>query len=117
MNPSEQVDKQIANLPGWSGEIMTKLRQLIHEADHEIIEEWKRSTGVFTRNSMVCALGAFKDHVKVNFFQGASLKDPHKIINSGFESKNHRAIDFFEGDKINESALKHLISEAVNLNK
>jgi len=116
MTPSEQIDKQIASLPGWCGELMSKLRKIIHDADPEIKEEWKWSTGVFTHNGMVCALGAFKDHVKINFFKGALLKDPHKLINAGLESKQHRSIDFHEGDTIDKSKLKDLIREAVNLN-
>ncbi len=113
MNPSKLIDKQIANTPGWQGKVLAKLRRIIHEADPNITEEWKWGTAVFTHNGLVCAFSAFKVHVKLNFFKGASLKDPHKLINNGLESKSHRAIDFDEGDKINEVALKKFIRSAV----
>ncbi len=116
MNPSKLIDKQIANTPGWQGEILAKLRRIIHEADVDITEEWKWGTAVFTHGGLVCAFSAFKDHVKLNFFKGAFLKDPHKLINNGLESKSHRAIDFNEDDKINETALKELIRSAVAYN-
>jgi hypothetical protein len=123
MNPSQQIDKHIKefsdplrNEASWRGEYLTKLRGLIHEADPEIVEEWKWSTPIFTHKKMVCAISAFKEHVKINFFKGALLKDQHKIINAGFDSKQHRAIDFHQGDKIKEAELKDLIREAVALN-
>lgn len=96
---------------------MSQLRKNIHEADPEMKEEWKWMTPVFVHNGMVCAIGAFKDHVKINFFNGAKLKDVHKLLNAGFESKQHRAVDFYEGDTILESKLKDLIREAAVLNK
>jgi hypothetical protein len=95
MNPSEQIDHQIAELNDWRGVLMTKLRRLIHEADSEIAEEWKWGTGVWTHKGMVCALGAFKDHIKVNFFKGALLKDPNKLFNSGLEAKVHPCNRYF----------------------
>jgi hypothetical protein len=90
---------------------------LIHEASPDITEDWKWSTAVWTHNGMVCAVSAFKDHVKMNFFKGASLSDPHKLLNAGLDAKAHRSIDFHEGDEIRESALKELIRSAVDLNK
>jgi hypothetical protein len=116
MNPSDLIDKQIAGTPGWRGELLAKLRKVISEADPGLKEEWKWGTAVWTHNGLVCAIGAFKDHVKINFFKGAVLKDPHKIINAGFDSKQHRALDFSENDKINEPALKELILDAVSQN-
>lgn len=116
MNASELIDKQIASFPDWRGKIMAKLRKLIHEADPNIAEEWKWDVGVYTHNGMVCAVSAFKDHVKINFFKGVLLKDPHKLINAGLESKKHRSVDFREGNAVNESALKDLIREAVAKN-
>lgn len=116
MNASEQIDKHIADLGDWRVELISRLRKLIHEADPEITEEWKWNTPVFSHKGMVCAVGAFKDHVKINFFKGATLPDPHSLLNAGFESKLHRAIDFSEGDKINEAALKDLVREAAGLN-
>lgn len=116
MTASESIDKRIKELPDWQGLLFMKLRKLIHDADSEIIEEWKWDTAVFSHNGMACALGAFKDHAKINFFKGALLKDTHKLLNAGFESKQHRSIDFREGYAINELKLKDLIKEAVALN-
>jgi len=117
MNPSQLIDKQIASFPDWRGKVMAQLRKLIHEADPEIKEEWKWETGVWTHNGMVCAIGAFKDHVKINFFKGASLDDPDKLLNAGLESKKSRAIDFNEADMLNEVGIKDLIRAAVSKNK
>ncbi len=113
MNPSEHIDKQIADLGDWRGQIIAQIRTIVHEADPDIVEEWKWDTAVWSHNGLVCAAGTFKDHVKVNFFQGALLKDPHKLFNAGLDAKKTRAIDFQEGDVINESALKDLIRAAV----
>ncbi|AIF84244.1 hypothetical protein NTE_02190 [Candidatus Nitrososphaera evergladensis SR1] len=116
-NPSKLIDKQIADMADWRGEMLAKLRKLVHEADPSLKEEWKWNTAVWTHdNGLVCAAGAFKDHIKINFFKGASLEDPHKLFNAGFEAKATRAIDFHEGDGINESALKDLIRAAVAYN-
>jgi hypothetical protein len=117
MNPSELIDQQIAEYPDWRGKLMARLRELIHAADPEIEEAWKWGTGVWTHNGMVCAVAAFKDHVKINFFKGASLPDPHKLLNAGLDAKATRSIDFHEGDEVRESELKELIRAAVDLNK
>jgi hypothetical protein len=117
MDASKLIDKQIAKFPDWRGRTMTQLRKIIHEADPNIKEEWKWGTGVWTSNGLVCAVSAFRDHVKINFFKGVKLKDPDKLINAVFESKQHRAIDFYEGDKIKVTALKKFIRSAVNQNK
>jgi hypothetical protein len=114
--PSDLIDNQIAELGDWRGKLIAKLRKLIHEADPDIAEEWKWGTAVWTHKGMVCSTGAFKDHVKLNFFMGASLKDPKKLFNAGLEAKATRAIDFNEGEKLNETALKALIREAVAYN-
>lgn len=116
MTPSKLIDKQIADFPDWRGEMLAALRKIIHDADPDIKEEWKWGTAVFTHTKMVCAISAFKEHVKINFFKGAQLTDKHKLINNGFDSKQHRSIDFFEGDKIDEEKLKDLIREAVAYN-
>jgi hypothetical protein len=116
MTPSELIDRQIASFTDWRGEVMKQLRSLVHEADPEITEEWKWEVGVYTHEGMVCAMSAFKDHVKLNFFKGAKLQDKNKLINAGLESKSHRSIDFFEGDNLDETKIKDLISEAVSLN-
>jgi len=116
MNPSELITKQIADLPDWRGQLFARLRQLILQADPEITEEWKWDTAVWSHKGLVCAVGAFKDHLKVNFFKGASLPDPHGLFNAGLEAKATRAIDFHEGDDIDESALQELIRAAVAYN-
>ena len=116
MNASERIDKRIAELDDWRGKLFAKVRALIHEADPDIIEEWKWDTGVWSHNGLVCAVGAFKDHLKVNFFKGASLEDPHGLFNAGLEAKATRAIDLYERDTLSESALKDLIRAAVAYN-
>jgi hypothetical protein len=115
-NPSELIDKQIAELADWRGDMFADLRKLIHEADPEITEEWKWSTGVWTHNGMVCSVGAFGDHLKINFFQGAALPDPDGLFNAGLDAKKTRAIDFYSGDEVNQRALRDLIRAAVALN-
>ncbi len=113
MNASELIDKQIADAPGWRGVVTARLRELIHEADADITEEWKWNTGVWSHGGAVCSMAPFKDHVKLNFFKGAALPDPHHLFNAGLDAKATRAIDFHEGDSINEPALKELIRAAV----
>jgi hypothetical protein len=117
LNPSELIDKQIEELADWRGEMFAGLRKLIHEADPDITEEWKWSTGVWTHNGMVCSVGAFADHLKINFFQGAALADPRGLFNAGLDAKKTRAIDFYSGDKINQEPLRDLIRAAVELNR
>lgn len=116
MSPSEHIDKQIESYPDWRGKVMAKLRQLIHQADPEIAEEWKWDTAVYVHGGMVCAVSGFKDHVKINFFKGVELKDKHTLINAGLDSKKHRAIDFNEQSKVPEKEIIDLIREAVALN-
>lgn len=110
------IDQQIAGIQDWRGDLLSKLRKIIHDSDPEIQEEWKWDVPVYTHSGMVCAISAFKDHVKINFFKGAFLKDPNKLFNNGFTSKQHRSIDFSEDEKIDESKLKELIQEAVSYN-
>ena len=116
MNPTERIDKQIAELTDWRGPMFVQLRKLIHEADPDLTEEWKWNSAVWSHHGLVCALGVFKKVVKMNFFQGASLEDPHKLFNAGLDAKATRAIDFHEGDDIDETALKDLIRAAVAYN-
>ena len=113
MNPSELIDKQISELADWRGYMFTQLRKLILEADPDITEEWKWDTAVWSHQGLVCAVGTFKETVKMNFFQGAFLEDPHTLFNAGLDAKKTRAIDFREGDAVDESALKDLIRAAV----
>jgi hypothetical protein len=116
MTASDTIDRQIQKAGGWKSEMMSQLRTLIHRVEPGIIEEWKWDTGVYVKNGLVCAVSSFKDHVKINFFKGAALPNPHGLFNAGFESKQHRAIDFFEGDTITEALLKQLIHDAVAFN-
>jgi len=116
MDSSKLIDKQIADLKDWRGQVIARLRKIIHDADPGITEEWKWNTAVWSHDGLVVAVGAFKGNVKMNFFQGASLPDPHKLFNAGLEAKKTRAIDFHEGDKINGPALKDLIRVAVAQN-
>jgi hypothetical protein len=116
MTPSQLITRQIEGLPDWRGEMVARLRKLVREASPEVTEEWKWDTAVWVYKGNVCAAGVFKDHVKLNFFKGASLKDPAGLLNAGLEAKATRAINFGEGDEIDESALKELIREAVAYN-
>jgi hypothetical protein len=116
MIPSKLIDQQIAELADWRGKTMARLRKFIHDADPAITEEWKWNTAVFSHYGLVLAVGAFKGNVKMNFFQGASLPDPHNVFNAGLDAKKTRAIDFHETDKMNEPALKDLIRAAVAQN-
>ncbi len=116
MSASEQIDNHVLEHDDWRGKLMAQIRQLIHEADLDITEEWRWGTPVFSHNGMICAIGSFKDHVKINFFQGAALKNPGKLFNAGLDAKKTRAIDLHKGDKLNTKVLKSLILEAVNYN-
>ena len=113
MDASEQIDRRIAELGDWRGELIARLRAIVRAADPQIVEEWKWDTPVWSRKGMVCAAGAFKGAVKLNFFKGASLSDPHGLFNAGLDAKASRAIDFYEGDAVDEAALKALIRAAV----
>ena len=114
--PSQRISQQIAELGDWRGALLAQLRKIVLEASPGISEEWKWETAVWTREGNVVSAGVFKDHVKLNFFKGASLKDPHGLFNAGLESKGSRAIDLHEGDVIHEPALKELIRAAVAYN-
>jgi hypothetical protein len=116
MTPSQRITNQIAELADWRGQMLARLRRLILEAAPDIAEEWKWDTAVWSHKGNVVAIGAFKDHVKLNFFKGASLNDPHGLFNAGLEAKATRAIDIHEGDDIAESALKDLVRAAVAYN-
>ena len=115
MNASELIDHRIAELHDWRGKKIAQIRQLIHEAAPDIVEEWKWDTPVWTHHGNVLAVGAFQDHVKINFFYGALLED-HHLFNAGLDAKTTRAIDIHENDTLDEPALKTLIRSAVALN-
>ena len=116
MTPSQRITNHIAELADWRGTLLARLRTLILEADPEMVEEWKWETPVWSKNGNVVAVGAFKDHIKLNFFKGAVLQDPHSLFNAGLEAKATRAIDLHEGDTIDEAALQELIRAAVAQN-
>jgi hypothetical protein len=116
LTPSQLISDQIAGLADWRGPLLARLRELIHEAAPDIIEEWKWETPVWSQRGNVVAAGAFKEHVKLNFFKGAFLPDPAGLFNAGLDAKATRAIDFSEGDNIPEAALKDLIHAAVAFN-
>jgi hypothetical protein len=113
LTPSQSITNHIAELADWRGTMLARLRQLILDANPAMIEEWKWNTPVWSHRGNVVAAGAFKDHVKLNFFKGASLQDPHGLFNAGLDAKATRAIDIHEGDTINEPALQELIRAAV----
>jgi hypothetical protein len=116
MTASERITKYINELRDWRGEMLASLRKLIREASPDLIEEWKWNSPVWSHNGNVIAIGAFQDHVKVNFFKGASLNDSHHLFNAGLDAKATRSIDIHENQRINEAALKNLVRAAVALN-
>jgi hypothetical protein len=114
---SAAIDEKIKSLGDWRGEMLAKVRKLIHEADPEIVEEWKwMGTPVWSHDGDVCTGETYKSVVKLTFAKGASLKDPARLFNSSLEGNVRRAIDIREGEKIKEPALKALIRSAVALN-
>jgi hypothetical protein len=115
-NASQRITNLITELGDWRGKVLARLREVIQDAAPDITEEWKWGSAVWTNKGLVCSAGAFKDHVKLNFFKGASLKDPKRLFNAGLDAKFTRAIDFNEGDDIDASALKALIRAAVAYN-
>ncbi len=117
-SPSELINAKIEDLGDWRGEMLSRLRTLIKEADPEVAEEWKwRGTPVWSHNGLICTGETYKNVVKMTFAKGASLKDPSGLFNSSLEGNVRRAIDFHEGDKLDEKALKALMRAAVALNK
>jgi hypothetical protein len=114
---SALIDEKIKELGDWRGKMLAKVRDLIHQADAEIVEEWKwMGTPVFSHGGIVCTGETYKQVVKMTFAKGASLKDPAGLFNSSLDGNVRRAIDIHEGEKINEPALKQLIRAAVELN-
>jgi hypothetical protein len=114
---TELIDKKIAEIGGWRGETLARLRALIHEADPEVVEEWKwMGTPVWAHDGDICTGETYKAVVKLTFMKGASLPDPAGLFNSSLEGKTRRAIDFKEGQKLDEEAFKALIRVAAELN-
>ena|SRR5688572_31781433 len=116
MTASQHIDNYINDLTDWRGKMIARLRKLILDAAPDLTEEWKWDTPVWSHKGNVVAAGVFKDHVKLNFFKGASLQDPKRLFNAGLEAKATRAIDIAEGDEIDETALKNLVETAVAYN-
>ena len=111
------IDRRIEELGDWRGETLAKVRELIHQADPEIVEEWKwRGTPVWSHAGIVCTGETYKNVVKMTFARGAALKDPARLFNSSLDGNVRRAIDIHEGEKVDEAALKDLIRAAVALN-
>ena len=115
--PSQLIDARIKELDDWRGETLARVRVLIKQADPDVIEEWKwRGVPVWSHAGIICTGETYKNCVKMTFAKGASLKDPSRLFNSSLEGNTRRAIDFHEGDMIDEKALKALIRAAVALN-
>ena len=118
MTPSEKIDQLIAGIADWRGETFAGIRKAILAADREIIEEWKwMGSPVWSRDGIIAVANAHKGKVKLTFDHGARLADPEKLFNAGLEGNQRRAIDFVEGDKVNERALKDLVRAAVAYNQ
>jgi hypothetical protein len=116
-SPSRLIDARIKELGDWRGKTLARVRALIKEADPQVVEEWKwRGVPVWSHDGMICTGEAYKSAVKLTFLKGASLDDPSGLFNSSLDGNTRRAIDFHEGDKIDESAFKALIRAAVTLN-
>jgi len=114
---SALIDERIRKLGDWRGKMLARVRKLIHDADPEIVEEWKwMGTPVFSHDGIVCTGETYKNAVKMTFAKGAALKDPSRLFNSSLDGNVRRAIDIHDGDKLDEAALKDLIRAAVVLN-
>ena len=118
MTPSQLIDARIKELGDWRGEMLSRLRALVKEADPEVVEEWKwRGVPVWSHDGLICTGETYKSVVKMTFAKGASLKDPSGLFNSSLDGNTRRAIDFHEGEEIDEDALKTLVRAAVTLNR
>jgi len=116
-SPSQLIDARIAELGDWRGETLARVRDLVKQADPKVVEEWRwRGVPVWYHDGIICTGETYKDRVKMTFAKGASLEDPSALFNSSLEGNTRRAIDFHEGDEIDEKALKALIRAAVELN-
>jgi hypothetical protein len=116
-SPSQLIDARIGELDDWRGTMLSRLRTLIKEADPEVVEEWKwRGVPVWYHDGMICTGETYKNVVKLTFAKGAAVKDPSGLFNSSLDGNTRRAIDFHEGEKINEKAFKTLVRAAITLN-
>ncbi|MEI7813517.1 MAG: DUF1801 domain-containing protein [Coriobacteriia bacterium] len=117
-SPSQLIDARIQELGDWRGEMLSRLRSLIKDADPEVVEEWKwRGVPAWYHDGLICTGESYKDHVKTTFAKGAALEDSSGVFNSSLDGNTRRAIDFHEGDKVDEAALKALVRAAVALNQ
>jgi hypothetical protein len=117
-SPSQLIDARIKELGDWRGKMLSRVRALVKEADPDVVEEWKwRGVPVWSHDGLICTGETYKSVVKMTFAKGAALEDPSGLFNSSLEGNTRRAIDFHEGEKINERALKTLVRAAVTLNK
>jgi hypothetical protein len=115
---SKLIDERIMELGDWRGKMLSRVRSLVKEADPQVVEEWKwRGVPVWSHDGLICTGETYKSVVKMTFAKGAALEDPAGLFNSSLEGNTRRAIDFREGDKVNETALKKLVRDAVSLNK
>jgi hypothetical protein len=115
--PSQLIDARIKELGDWRGKMLSRLRSLVRESDPEAVEEWKWGVPVWSHDGLICTGETYKSVVKMTFAKGAQLKDPSGLFNSSLAGNTRRAIDFHEGERINEEALRTLIRAAVSLNK
>jgi hypothetical protein len=115
-SPSRMIDERIKELGDWRGKMLSRLRALIKQADPEVVEEWKWTVPVWSHDGLICTGETYKSAVKMTFAKGAALEDPSGLFNSSLEGNTRRAIDFHEGENIDEKALKALIRAAVALN-
>ena len=113
---SELISKRIAELRDWRGKTLNRMRTLIKKADPDVVEEWKWMNPIWSHNGIICTGESYKNHVKLTFAKGASLKDPARLFNSSLDGNVRRAIDIHEGEEVDESAFKALVRQAVALN-
>ena len=113
---SELISQRIAELGDWRGETLGRMRKLIKEADPDVVEEWKWMNPVWSHDGIICTGESYKNHVKLTFAKGASLKDPARLFNSSLDGNVRRAIDIREGEEVDEAAFKALVREAITLN-
>jgi len=116
MSVSQAIDARIHELGDWRGKLLSRLRGLIASTDPKVIEEWKWNIPVWSRDGIICTGESYKDKIKLTFAKGASVDDPKGLFNSSLDGNTRRAIDFYEGDKVNEAALKALIRSAIKVN-
>src|SRR5437870_8074487 len=116
-SPSRLIDARIRELGDWRGKTLSRVRALVRQADPEVIEEWKWSVPVWSHDGLICTGETYKSVVKLTFAKGASLEDPSGLFNSSLEGNTRRAIDFHEGDEVDEDAFKAIISASVALNR